>query len=59
MFSGELVVVLILVFASYGYAGLADKYPSDKEIEKDPAVIFAEGFEAGQILPEAEVEVPC
>ena len=49
IFSGGLVVVLMLVFTGCGYAGLADKYPGDQGIEKDPAIIFAEGFEAGQI----------
>ena len=30
-------------------AGLAAKYPGDVGLEKDPAVIFAEGFEGGQL----------
>ncbi|MHC4396318.1 MAG: carbon-nitrogen hydrolase family protein [Planctomycetota bacterium] len=49
MFSGGLVVLLILVFASYGYAALADKYPGDKGIENDPDVLFTENFETGTI----------
>ncbi len=35
-------------FASEG-AGLAAKYPGDEGIESDPAVVFAEGFEADSI----------
>ncbi|MHC4739896.1 MAG: heparinase II/III domain-containing protein [Planctomycetota bacterium] len=34
---------------SWGDDGIAAKYPGDKGIEKDPAVIFAEGFEGGEI----------
>jgi hypothetical protein len=30
-------------------AGLAAKYPGDKGIEKDPNVLFAEGFESGSL----------
>jgi len=29
--------------------GLAAKYPDDEGIEKDPAVLFAEGFESGDV----------
>ena len=32
-----------------GGSGLAAKYPGDVDIEKDPAVIFAEGFGSGEI----------
>ena len=37
--------------------GLAAKYPGDKGIEGDPAVIFAEGFEAKD-LPTAQYGKP-
>ena len=36
---------------------LADRYPGDVGIEKDPAVIFAEGFE-GEALPQVAYEKP-
>lgn len=38
-------------------AGIAAKYPGDMGIEKDPAVVFAEGFEEEQ-LPTAGYEQP-
>ena len=38
-------------------AGLAARYPGDRGIEKDPSVIFAEGFE-GKNLPTAEYGKP-
>jgi len=36
---------------------LADRYPGDAGIEKDPAVLFAEGFE-GEALPQAAYAQP-
>jgi hypothetical protein len=38
-------------------AGLAARYPGDRGIEKDPGVIFAEGFE-GKDLPTVEYGKP-
>ena len=32
-----------------GNTGIAAKYPGDQGIEKDPAVVFADGFESGDI----------
>ena len=57
--TGSLCICLLLVavaFAQEGSAsgtalpqgpGLAARYPGDKGIEKDRAVVFAENFEAG------------
>jgi len=59
--TGSLCVCLLLVAAAFAQEGstsaaappqgpgLAAGYPGDIGIEKDPAVIFAEGFEGGEI----------
>ncbi len=47
------LIVLVFVTLSFGAEeaktekSLAEKYPGDKGIEKDPAVLFASGFEKG------------
>jgi hypothetical protein len=44
-----LILATLLAPLPQGEAGLAAKYPGDAGIEKDPAVLFADDFESGDL----------